>query len=265
MIEALGVCLQRGGRALVDNVSMRARPGALTALTGPNGAGKSSLLGVLAGTTLPDAGAVHLAGKALSAHGARGLAMQRAVVTQRPSVAFAFTAGEVVALGRTAYGDGDTPAGRRRVHESLARVGLGAMAARVVATLSGGEQQRVHVARALCQMDGCPTPCLLLDEPTAHLDLAEQHRLLRLLRALADAGATVVAVLHELPLVLRYTDDVVLMAHGAVVAAGPTALTLTDAAMTAAYDTPLRRLGVPGQPGCTVEPVDAAGPRGDHP
>ena len=260
MIEAESVSLTVGGRRVVDGVSLCAREGEVTVVTGPNGAGKSTLFRVLSGERAPHEGTVRLHGVELSRWKPRALARARAVMTQRPSVAFAFTAMEVVLLGRTPHGDGAAPSGLRAAERSLARAGASDFAERIVSTLSGGEQQRVFLARALAQVDGATSPCLLLDEPTAHLDVAQQARLLSTLRSLAEEGATVVAVIHELPLALRYADAAALMSEGRVVAAGPVVDTLTDEALSAAYGTALQRMGTPGRPGCTVEPVEAGEP-----
>ena len=221
----LGVGVAKGPR--LATVDVRIQAGRFTAILGPNGAGKSTLMSMLVGERAPQSGQVLLDGLELSAHAVEGLARRRSVMPQDCSVAFDFTAQEVVELGRYPHrhqpgsGEAQIPV------QAMALTGIDHLAQRSINTLSGGERARTHLARALAQIwqppaDGAAR-WLLLDEPTAALDLAHQHHAMRLLRQWAgQQGAGVVAVIHDLNLALRYADDVLVLGgdagvhHGAV-------------------------------------------------
>lgn len=221
-----------GGRELLHGVSATLRPGRFTAVLGPNGAGKSTLLSLLSAQRRPDAGQVLLDGRPVHAMSAHELALRRAVMPQESAVAFDFTAREVAELGR--YPHRRQPAADEAaiIEQALAATDVQALAPRIFNTLSGGEKARVHLARALAQVwtprpDGAAR-WLLLDEPTAALDLAHQHQALGLLSDWAHAqGGGVVAVLHDLNLALRYADDALLLARGESPCFGPVAEVLT--------------------------------------
>jgi iron complex transport system ATP-binding protein len=240
-IRLQSVSVIRRGRKLLDGVSGDFRRGSTTVLIGPNGAGKSTLLKVMAGEIAPDAGAAFVDGHPLPTYPAARLATIRAVVPQSTSLAFPFTALEVVELGGSVPGFGITD---RRVR-SLARaaldiVGMGASTDKIFTELSGGERQRVHVARALCQLD-CGggarnvAPILLLDEPTASLDLAHQIAVLDEARRRARLGAAVIAVLHDLNLAARYADEVIMLSSGALLARGCATRVFDDALLAEAF------------------------------
>ncbi len=218
-LQCINARLQVGRRTLLDGLSATLPPGRFTAILGPNGAGKSTLLSLLSAQRKPDAGQVLLDGQPLPSLSAHTLALRRAVMPQESAVAFDFTAREVAELGR--YPHRKSPAANEGtiVDGALGATGVIALAERSFNTLSGGEKARVHLARALAQVwsplpDSAPR-WLLLDEPTAALDLAHQHQSLRLLRDWAHREACgVVAVLHDLNLALRYADDVLLLSPG---------------------------------------------------
>lgn len=238
LLEVVGVSVEVPGRSLLQDASAQFTAGQVTAVLGPNGAGKSTLMSMLTGQRKPTSGHVYLGGKALPAYASADLARVRASVAQETQVAFEFTVHEVVELGRYPH--------RRQPGKNEADVVLQAMQAtavdhlqhRALNTLSGGEKARVHLARALAQVwepvtgsagDGS-VRWLLLDEPTAALDLQHQHRMLQLVRAWATAqGVGVVAVLHDLNLALRYSDRCVVLQGGQVVGSGATADVLTPA------------------------------------
>lgn len=218
----------------------------MCAILGPNGAGKSTLLRLIAGTFRPHAGEITFNGRALAAIPARRLALERAVLSQNISMDADFSVAEVVCLGRTPHtlGARETRQDRHVCEWALGVVGMGGFVERRFGTLSGGEKQRVHLARVLAQLEGgtpaaaaqsgqaAPTPAtsrwLLLDEPTSALDLRHQHDVLALTRRLSrEAGFGVIAVLHDLNLALRYADSVLLLSDGRVAAAGPTRTALT--------------------------------------
>lgn len=222
------------GHVLIDNCSLEFPAASLTAVVGPNGAGKSTLMRLMTGDLRPSAGDVTLGDRPLAAWDLRTLAQYRAVVSQFNQVAFPFTCGEIVALGRAPHRRDETrDEHRSAVLNAMRRMDVVSLGARVFSSLSGGEQQRVAIARALAQIEPLAQPrqprYLLLDEPTASLDLAHQYRLMKLLRELADEGLTVVVVLHDINLALAYADRVAVLKHGGVAASGGMQETLTAA------------------------------------
>jgi iron complex transport system ATP-binding protein len=252
--EALGV---RIGRAtLLDGVDLTVAPGCFTAVIGPNGAGKSTLMRCLSGERPPSSGTVSLDGAPIAAWDLVALARRRAVLPQQVTLDFPLTGREVVMLGRAPYrGVADAAADRRAVAMALAAADVVELADRPYPTLSGGEQQRIQFARVLAQIAGGSGPAtapsyLLLDEPTASLDLAHQTGILRVARGLADAGTGVLAILHDLNQATRFADHIVLLRRGRVFAAGPPAQVLTAATVEAVF-------------GCAVEIVP--NPRSDRP
>ncbi len=225
-LQVEGLTLSLGGREVVREVSLDVAPGSVVALVGPNGAGKSTLLRGVAGVLPAHRGRVHLDGEDLLAMRGRARARLLALVEQEVRTEFAVTVRQAVELGRTPHRSlwglnavGDTDA----VAEALKRADAEQFADRVVGDLSGGEQQRVHLARALAQ----EPRLLLLDEPTNHLDVRAQLHTLGLLRELAAGGVAVLAALHDLNLAASFCDRVVVLADGRVQAAGPVAEVLT--------------------------------------
>jgi iron complex transport system ATP-binding protein len=235
VLTATDLTVRRGDRTLLDRVSLSLARGRVTAVIGPNGAGKSTLLRILAGELSPDSGSVAFLNRPLSTWPVAALARHRAVLPQESDLNFPFRVGVVVRLGRIPHpGGGDSSADHTLARAALAQVGLGSFADRLYPSLSGGEKQRVHLARALTQLQPDPASSppaariLLLDEPTASLDLAHQHSVLSLAGNLAGREqVTVLAVLHDLNLALAYADDLVVLAAGRVAACGPAVSTLT--------------------------------------
>ncbi len=227
MIEcrATGVGIGRGPR--LATVDARLLAGRFTAILGPNGAGKSTLLSMLTGERAPQAGEVWQDGLPLHRHAPQALAMRRAVMPQDCAVAFDFSVQEVVELGRYPHRARPGPGEAGIAAQAMALTGVAHLAQRSINTLSGGERARTHLARALAQIWEAPEDgsarWLLLDEPTAALDLAHQHQSMALLRRwAAQQGVGVVAVLHDLNLALRYADDVLVLGGPAGVAWGGT-------------------------------------------
>ncbi len=209
-------------RILVD-VSLACPAGAFVALVGPNGAGKSSLLRCVYRVTRPDEGVVSIDGRGVWDLAARDVAREVGVVLQERPGEGTFTVREMVLMGRGPHKrllEGDTAEDFRIVDASLSRVGIGGLAGRAFESLSGGEKQRVLIARALAQAPRL----LVLDEPTTHLDIGHQHDTLRLFQAL---GVTTIAALHDLNLAAAYSDRIVVLKDGAIRAHGPTAEVLT--------------------------------------
>lgn len=254
VLTATDLTVRRGGRALLDRVSLSLAPGRVTAVVGPNGAGKSTLLRILSGELAPDSGHVAFLGRPLAAWPVGELARHRAVLPQESDLSFPFRVEEVVRLGRIPHpGGGDSPADHALTRAALAEVDLAPFADRLYPTLSGGEKQRVHLARALAQLRPDPAALplaarvLLLDEPTASLDLAHQHSVLALARDLAARENTaVLAILHDLNLVLTYADDLVVLAGGRIAASGPVASTLSPALIRDVFAVPARLIDLPG-------------------
>jgi len=222
MIAAEAISLRAGRKVLLDQVSIAVQPGEVLALVGPNGAGKSTLLRTLSGEARPQAGRVSCEGRDMRTVPALQLARRRAVVSQHAAIAFPLRVADVVALGRLPWHG--TPRAARdgaAVREALDRAGIAALADQPYATLSGGERQRVQLARALAQLEGAPLPAaLLLDEPTASLDVRHGAQVLALLRRLARDGLAVMVVLHDLNEAGFVADRVAVLSDGRLVALG---------------------------------------------
>jgi iron complex transport system ATP-binding protein len=221
-----------GDRPVLRGVHLEVGAGELVALVGPNGAGKSTLLSVVAGDHTVTAGQVELAGRAVDRTPTRELARTRAVLPQRSSVAFPFLVEQLVAMGRAPWAG--TPASDEddeAVGDALLRADAASLRTRTVSELSGGELARVHLARVLAQR----TPILLLDEPTAALDIRHQELVLQVARAEAAAGRAVVVVLHDLTLAGAYADRLVLVDDGTVVRDGPPTAVLDASLLSQVY------------------------------
>ncbi|MFT3662741.1 MAG: heme ABC transporter ATP-binding protein [Gordonia sp. (in: high G+C Gram-positive bacteria)] len=235
-LHAHDVEVRLGGRPVLHGVGLTARPGEILTLVGPNGCGKSTLLSVLAGVRTPHAGSVRLGDRPLASIPTRELARHRALVTQQNRVDTPFTVREVVELGR--YPWLRTPEAARTaviVDAAIEACGIGELVERPFPQLSGGQQARVSLARALAQ----DTPVLLLDEPTAALDIGHTEQTLRILRQRAQAGTTVVLVVHDLSLAAAYADQVVLMKDGRIPAAGAVDEVMTAELLGRTYDHPV--------------------------
>ncbi len=232
MIEATNIHVRIKSKPLLRDVHLRGAPGELVALVGANGAGKSTLLRVLAGALSPNSGEVRINGQPLSTWTKEGLARVRGVLSQSVHLSFPMTAQEIVELGRYGFYRRESTAERRRIGAwALAQVRMQDFAGRDFTTLSGGEQQRVHLARVLTQIyenDAQSSKYLLLDEPVSSLDIAQQHHLLELVRSLTrrlSLGALV--VIHDMNLAARYADRIVMLKKGARIAGGTPAEVLS--------------------------------------
>ena len=220
-----------GGRDLLREASVTIAPGHFVALVGPNGSGKSTLLRLLAGIWPATSGVVTLDGVGLSRFRRRDLARAVALVPQDTHVAFAFTVREVVAMGRHAHlgrFERERGADREAIATAMARADVTGLAERDATALSGGERQRVLIARSLAT----EARHLLLDEPTASLDVAHALDVLALCRRLADEGHAVAVALHDLNLARRFATDAVLLRGGTIVAAGSAARVLSPDAVS---------------------------------
>jgi iron complex transport system ATP-binding protein len=233
--DGLVVCYSGVPAPALAGVSVSLDRGELVSVVGPNGSGKTTLLRALLGTTPLAAGRVEVDGRALAGWRPRELARVIGVVTQREEILFPLTVRETVELGRYAHlgplgGPGDTD--RAAVAEALRRADVVSLAGRKCDTLSGGEWQRVRVARALAQNPRV----LLLDEPTAALDIRHEMEVFELVRKLAGEGIGTLLVTHHLNLAARYADRLLLLDKGAVVAEGPPADVLRPETVSAVFE-----------------------------
>lgn len=215
-IESLSI--RRSGADLLRSVSISARAGEFIGIIGPNGAGKSTLLRAAAGLEKPDAGTVLMNGAPVAGMPPLTRARALAYLPQAREVHWAITAEAVVSLGRFAYGAPHRlgPADRAAVEAAFAAADCGSFRSRVVSTLSGGEQARIHLARALA----AETPVIVADEPTAALDLKHALSIVAILRAKAGAGGLVLAALHDFDLARRFCTRVIVLNEGALIADG---------------------------------------------
>jgi iron complex transport system ATP-binding protein len=230
LLSARGVAFGYPGRPVFRDVTFSLGAGELVALCGPNGGGKSTLLRLLLGLHAPSAGAVELGGAPLASLRRREIARRAALLPQDSPPELPLTVRETVALGRLPHLGRFEPEGagdRSAVEAALAATDTTALADRPMTELSGGERHRVHLARALAQ----GAPVLLLDEPTAGLDLVHQLEALELLRATVDepagGGRAAIVALHDLSLAARACDRILLLSEGALQADAPPAEVLT--------------------------------------
>ncbi|MCX0243564.1 heme ABC transporter ATP-binding protein [Streptomyces drozdowiczii] len=245
--EVSGLRVRLGGRQVLDSIDLTAYAGEVLALVGPNGAGKSTLLAALAADLPAESGAVRIDGRPVTDWSAPELALRRAVLPQTAALAFPFPVEEVVRMGRAPWAgtdraDEDDPA----VAEAMAATEVTGFAGRPFSALSGGERARVALARVLAQR----APLLLLDEPTAALDLRHQELVLRICRERAAAGDAVVVVLHDLGLAAAYADRAAVLHEGRIAVAGPPGEVFSGELLGRVYRQPVEvfphpRTGVP--------------------
>ncbi len=234
MIEIEGLSVRLGGARVLESVSLSVERGDLVALVGPNGAGKTTLLRCVNGVLTPDAGTVRIDSQPVEGLSAKEHARLVATVPQSTQVGFDFPVRDVVAMGRTPHRSRfarTTEADRDLVTEALERAEVADLADRPVGSVSGGERQRVLLARALAQ----DTPVLALDEPTGSLDINHQVRTFGLVRRLVDDGRTALAAVHDLDLAARFCDELAVLSGGQLLAVGPPEEVLTEPVIEQAF------------------------------
>ncbi|XBH22068.1 heme ABC transporter ATP-binding protein [Jonesiaceae bacterium BS-20] len=251
-LEAKNVVFEVPGKTILDGVSVAIKHGTVVALVGPNGAGKSTLLSVLAGDESPSAGEVYLDGKHLTDHKLAHLARKRAVLLQEQKLSFPFQVFDVVLMGRAPWRGLPQEDQDEVVVANAIEVGeVAHLTTRLFPTLSGGEKARVSFARVLSQQ----TKIIMLDEPTAALDIRHQEAVLAHARVEAAAGAAVVVVLHDLSLAAAYADEVVVLQDGHIAGAGSPREVFTTELLTEVYRYPIEVLDHPVTGELIVLPV----------
>ncbi|MFE2151038.1 heme ABC transporter ATP-binding protein [Streptomyces lavendulae] len=254
LVRAEDLHVRLGEREVLTGIGLSAHAGEVLALVGPNGAGKSTLLGALAADLPADSGTVYVDGRPVSGWTAPELALRRSVLPQSAALSFPFPVADVVRMGRapwagTALADADEAA----VAAAMAAAEVTAFAERPFSALSGGERARVALARVLAQR----APLMLLDEPTAALDLRHQELVLRVCRERAAAGDAVVVVLHGLGLAAAYADRVAVLHDGRIAAAGPPSEVFEDGLLSRVYRQPVEVFPHPRTGAPLVVPVRA--------
>ncbi|WP_128255576.1 heme ABC transporter ATP-binding protein [Falsirhodobacter deserti] len=231
MIRASNLTVRLRDRAILHGIDFFARLGEVTAIVGPNGSGKTTLMRALTGD-LPAEGQIEVAGLNPRTAKPWQMAAIRAVLPQATPMAFPFTVLEVVRLGLQAGLDARQP---HLALAALARVGLQGYEARFYQELSGGEQQRVQIARVLAQVSRPGGRWLMLDEPVSSLDIGHQLQIMELAADFAAQGGGVIAVMHDLNLTAMFAQSVALLADGRLLGQGAPRHVLTDRALSAAY------------------------------
>lgn len=241
LLAARGVCAgYHGDGQILNDVTFETFPG-FTSLVGPNGAGKTTLLRTLAGLILPSQGTVELDGRPLSSFSSKERARNIALVAQHARIDYDFSVLDIVLMGRTPWKglmERDSAQDLQIARASLQRTNALQFQRRLMTQLSGGEQQRVMIARALCQQTGI----LLLDEPVSALDLKHQTEILNTVRQAAAGGLACVCVLHDLNLASHYSDRICLMREGRIVSSGAPRDILRKDILEEVYETSIRIL-----------------------
>ena len=244
-LDSVGLVLD--GRAIVKTVSMEVYPGEVLALVGPNGAGKSSILSLLAGDVHATSGTAFLGDKDVTKYRPDEASRLRSVLMQANQVSFPFSVWEVVEMGRAPWGRTPLIAqDDEAIEDALNLADVGHLSERLFNQLSGGERARVSLARVLAQR----TPLVLLDEPTAALDLKHQESVMRTIRDLADQGRGVVVVVHDLSVAAGYADRVAMVVDGRLEATGSPSEVIVADRVSRVYgvDVDIEQVGHPPRP-----------------
>lgn len=239
MLRADQLACARGGCRILQGIDFTLAAGEVLAVLGTNGAGKSTLMSTLTGELPADAGKVELDGRALGDWSPNERARRLAVLPQSSTLAFPFACEEVVAMGRLPHKSGHER-DQQIIEQAMRATDVMHLRERDYLTLSGGERQRVHLARVLSQIWEAEGACLLLDEPTASLDLAHQQLTLKQARAVARRGGAVLVILHDLNLAARYADRILLLDRGRMAALGNPWQVLEAERIQAVFDVRVR-------------------------
>jgi len=239
-MEARNISYNVGGKGIVQHCSVQVRPGRFTAVVGPNGAGKTSLLRIISREVSRYAGEVLINKKNIAGLRTDDLSMLRAVLPQHTTVNFPFTIEQVIEIGRFAHKT-TREHNNAVIDDVMQHTALSDFRGRTYQTLSGGEQQRVQMARVMAQLwDQSSHPkYLLLDEPTSSLDLSQQHALLGLAKSLCQRNIGVLAILHDLNLASQYADEVLFLKQGSPVAYGPVLGVMTKSIIEETFSHPV--------------------------
>ena len=241
MIELRNVHFSVKSRQLVQNINWKANTGEFWAIVGANGAGKSTLMKLLSKEHSPTSGVISFHGKDLGQYKLKELAQRRAVLAQQNAISLAFTVEEIVLMGRYPFYDSQpTKRDLEIVDLCLQKVGITHFKNRLFPTLSGGEQQRVQLARTLAQIWDIKEGYLFLDEPTTGMDLLHQYETFQLAREMTGQGFGVIAVVHDLNLALQYADQVLMMKSGQAFASGTPERVLTEDNIKSAFGLSVR-------------------------
>jgi iron complex transport system ATP-binding protein len=232
MIDVDDISVSLDGTPILNSVSCEVPSQSFVALVGPNGAGKTTLLRTVNGVLPPDSGTVSVDGMNVQSLSSREVARRVATVPQKTSISFDFSVRDIVAMGRTPHRSRFRHTDDSEIiDQALEQARIAHLADRSVGSVSGGERQRVLLARALAQ----DAPALVLDEPTASLDIHHQVRTLELVRDLVEQGKTALAAIHDLDLAARFCDTIVVLADSRVLADGPPASVLTESVVEQAF------------------------------
>ncbi|WP_375445698.1 heme ABC transporter ATP-binding protein [uncultured Fibrella sp.] len=240
MLKADHLTFKIGQKTLIDDVSLTLQPGEFTMVLGPNGAGKSTLLKLLTGTEKPQQGQIWYGDQPLHSIPLPTMARQKAVLSQLLSLPFDLSVAEVVMMGRYPYFElNPTSRDKQIADECLELVGMLTFRSRAFASLSGGEKQKVHLARVLAQLHRQPaddsTKYLFLDEPISALDIHFQHQIISQVRDLAAQNMMVFVIVHDINLALQYAQRVILMDNGRIVGNGVPNEVLTQSAIETVF------------------------------
>lgn len=252
MLKGTQISKLIGSRSILCGVDIELLPGKVTAILGPNGAGKTTLLRILSGEWLPSSGSVELNGRPLQEIPVRQLGRLRAYLHQESSLDFAFKVLEVVMLGRSPHMQrGERPADYAAARRALAEVDLQDRVNDLYTSLSGGEKQRVHLARVLAQMDepAIEEPrSLFLDEPTNNLDLSHQQMVYRVARTVAGSNVAVCMVIHDLNQAFQVADVIHILDKGQVALSGSPGEIAGSHKCDEIFGVALQRIHIPGRP-----------------
>lgn len=242
MIALEQAAYQKGRKYLLSPLSLELKPGRFHVILGPNGAGKTTLMHLLAGVGMPSEGQAYFNGRLFNTWASQKLAQQRAYLSQKVEVQLPFTVQEVVEMGRFPHNQGIMrQVDHKLVSESMKALKVEEFAQRKLYSLSGGEQQRVHLARVRVQLGKqLEGKWLFMDEPTNNLDIQYQYLCLTLAEQLVEQGATVVAVLHDLNLACQFADELILLDGGHLLAQDKPEKVMQEDVLRTVYGVPFQ-------------------------